>query len=304
MPLLTDFIVKQNVNPLIIAAGTFLFPKWLHRQFLLPNLNKQIGWKQKSACLTISFDCDYPRDAEALPQVLNIFSAYAFKASFACVGHWIEKYPIEHKLIVEHGHEIINHTYSHPDNEILNPGRKFRLISRQEKIEEISRCHDICRTILGVSPTGCRIPHFKTLFTPDIYSILKELGYAYSSSTWLTSTYSHGMPFIASDGIIEFPVSTCPKHPFTVFDTWHSLNSPKLLYRLGHRSAVEYISLAKYLVQLAIETHSYINIYIDPFDVINMPGFNDLLAYIASLKDSLEVLTYTEIVSRSKKEAI
>ncbi|MBP7507581.1 MAG: polysaccharide deacetylase family protein [Prolixibacteraceae bacterium] len=296
-----DWIVNHSTNPFVVGIGTFLCPVWLHKRFFLPNLSKQLGWKNKLACLTISFDCDYPRDAEALPQVLKILARYPFKATFACVGHWIEKYPVEHKLIIDHGHEVMNHTYSHPDNEILNPGRKFRYISRQDKIDEIKRCHDICRNILRVAPTGCRIPHFKSLFSSDIYSILKQVGYEYSSSTWLTNTYSNGMPFTAEDEIVEFPVTTCPKHPFTVFDTWHSLNSPRMLYKIGHRSVQEYIALTKYLVRLAVETNSYINIYIDPFDVINMPGFNDLLSYINSYRDSLEVLTYAEIMERMKK---
>lgn len=297
----SDWMVVHNNNPFIIASGTFFFPTLLHKQFFLPNRNKQVNWKRKQACLTISFDCDYPRDAEALPQVIQTFSVYSFKASFACVGHWIEKYPTEHKMIVDNNHEVINHTYSHPDNEILNPGRKFRQISKIEKIKEITACHDICQNILGIAPIGCRIPHFKNLFTPDIYSILRELGYKYSSSTWLTNTYSNGMPFSAEHGIIEFPVTTCPKHPFTVFDTWHSLNSPKMLYKIGHRTTKEYIALAKYLIKLAIETHSYINIYIDPFDVINIAGFSDLLNYINSLQDSLEILTYAEIMNRIQK---
>ena len=95
------------------------------------NYNKARNyWNGKKAALTISFDCDYPEDIEAIPRLLQMLTNYEFKASFACVGAWIQKYPKEHAMILEHGHEIVNHTYSHPDNELLNPGRKFREISR------------------------------------------------------------------------------------------------------------------------------------------------------------------------------
>lgn len=253
-------------------------------------------WNAKKSGFTFSFDCDYPEDVKALPQLLAMLEKYSFKASFACVGHWIEKYPQEHKMILKNGHEIVNHTYSHPDNEILNPGRKFRYISRQEKLTEIQKCHTACKDILGYTPVGCRIPHFKNLFTPEIYGILKELNYAYSSSTLLTNTNSAGRPFIAQEGIIEIPLTTCPRHPFTVFDTWHSFNSPRMFYRLIHRNETQYNDLFKLLINIGMETNSYINIYIDPADVLKMPRFDTLLKYVKEKEEDVWVTTYKDLI--------
>lgn len=257
-------------------------------------------WKEKSGCLTLSFDCDYPQDVKTIPAVLRLLSSYSLKTTFACVGFWIEKYPDEHRMILEYGHEIMNHTYSHPDNELLNPGKKFKEMPRQGKKEEIERCHDICRKLLHYEPTGCRIPHFKNLFTHEIYSILKEIGYIYSSSTWLTNTPSHGMPFYTQDGILEFPLTTCPKHPFTVFDTWHSLNSKRWIHRLIHRNQDHYIELAKMLVDLAIVNNAYINIYVDPNDIVSIKRFHELLDYISERKDNLWIANYQDIIGRIK----
>jgi hypothetical protein len=212
------------------------------------------------------------------------------------VGYWIEKYPDEHKLVVDHGHEIVNHTYSHPDNEILNPNRKFKEISYREKKEEVEKCHEICRNILHYEPIGCRIPHFNRLFTAEIYSILKELNYKYSSSTSLINTSSFGNPFIADRDIIEIPLSTCPKHPFTVFDTWHSLNSQRLIYRLGHRSENQYWNLFKMLIEIGITTNSYVNIYIDPKDVLVMKEFENILLYLKNLQDDVWIARYVDII--------
>ncbi|MCX7927261.1 MAG: polysaccharide deacetylase family protein [Candidatus Omnitrophica bacterium] len=300
----TDLLIKLNKNPLVFPAVALLWQRNWYKIFLLPNLGKQTPWKMKIACLTISFDCDYPKDIQAFPKLIKIFTKYPFKTSFACVGKLIEQYPDEHKLIVEHGHEIINHTYSHPDNEIINPYKKFNLLSRKEKIEEIIRCDEVCKKILDISPIGFRAPHFKNLFSNDIYSILRELRYIYCSSTLLTNTYSNGMPFFTSEGIIEFPLSTCPRHPLTVFDTWHSFNSPHLLYRLGHSKVREYIDLFKYLLEVARRTHSYINIYIDPADLLKIKDFERLLDFIVSLPDDIEVLTYREIAKRIKGEQL
>jgi peptidoglycan/xylan/chitin deacetylase (PgdA/CDA1 family) len=273
-------VLNNNANLLLEGMITAFCPTPFIERIFMNNKNKRSFWGDNRACLTISFDCDYPGDVEAIPSLLKTLSRHAIKTSFACVGHWIEKYPREHRMLLDDGHELVNHTYSHPDNELLNPGRKFREISRQEKMEEVARCHEICRRVLHYEPTGCRIPHFKRLFTQTIYGILKELGYRYSSSTWLTNTASYGMPFTAPEGIIEFPLTTCPEHPFSVFDTWHSFNSPRLAYRLSHRSEERYVTLFKYLVDLAVETNSYINIYIDPNDVPKMKRFDELLAYV------------------------
>jgi hypothetical protein len=202
-------------------------------------------------------------------------------------------------MIIDHGHEIVNHTYSHPDNEIINPGRKFKEITRQEKMEEITRCHDICKKILNYAPIGCRIPHFKNLFSEDIYGILQELDYVYSSSTLTMNTASYGFPFRTQEGIWEFPLSTCPKHPFTVFDTWHSLNSRRLVYRLVHRSESEYLSLFKLLVDIGINTDSYLNIYMDPLDINRMKNFKEILFYLEKKEkeNNLWIADYREIIS-------
>ena len=293
------WVTRQNSNLLLVGIITFLFPKIFIQSIYNCNRKRQL-WGGKKACLTISFDCDYPQDVEAFPSLLKILSKYAFKTSFACVGNWIEKYPDEHKMILDQGHEILNHTYSHPDNEILNPGRKFRDISRIEKKEEIEKCHEICDKVLKYEPIGCRIPHFKNLFTDEIYGILKELGYLYSSSTWVTGTKSFGMPFEAEGGILEFPLTTCPKHPFTVFDTWHSLNSPRLSHRIIHRTEDAYYDLFKQLIDMGIETNSYLNIYIDPYDVLKMEEFSFMFDYISHKKEDLIVLPYIDIVTQIK----
>ncbi len=288
------WISTQNHNLPLIGAITFSFPERFLRSIYRGRPNGNL-WKGRKVCLTLSFDCDYPEDVQALPGLLKLLAKYPFKASFACVGAWIEKYPKEHALILEYGHEIVNHTYSHPDNELLNPGRRFRSISRGEKKEEVEKCHEICLRVLGYEPKGCRIPHFKTLFTDEIYGILRELGYAYSSSTWLTNTISHGIPFGTSESIVEFPVSVCPRHPFTVFDTWHSLHSARLAHRLVHNGPGAYVQLFERLIRIGLETGAYLNIYLDPLDVSNIPDLERVFDILAD--ETILVKTYEEYLT-------
>lgn len=288
---LIHWISRQQKNYPLIALITFGFPRLFTRWLLSENRGRN-PWQDKT-CFTLSFDCDYPEDVSAIPGLLKILDRLSLKGSFACVGYWIEKYPDEHKMILDYGHEILNHTYSHPDNEILNPGRKFKYIPRNEKKEEIEKCHDICIKVLQYEPAGCRIPHFKNLFTPEIYAILSELGYTYSTSTWLTNTTTGGIPFIAQNGIVEFPLTTCPKHPFTVFDSWHVLNSPRWTHRIVHRKGEQdYVKMFNLLIDYGLEYHCYLNLYIDPLDLSKMMNFQKMLARLNNSK--IDVVTYED----------
>jgi peptidoglycan/xylan/chitin deacetylase (PgdA/CDA1 family) len=295
-----NWVIRHHHNPLVMGLFTFTLPEYLVKSILRQNSSAKSPWPKK-ACLTLSFDCDYEADVAAFPTLLPLLDRFRLKASFACVGNWIERFPDAHRKILEYGHEIVNHTYSHPDNEILNPGRKFRTLPADEKFAEIARCHEVCQKILDYEPIGCRIPHFRNLFTPEIYGLLKQAGYRYSSSTWLTNTTSAGMPFRPVPEIWEFPLTTCPKHPFTVFDTWHSFNSPRLAYRLVHRTVDDYIFLFKKLIDWGIETGSYINVYLDPLDIPQIGRFEEICDYIQTRADRLCVSTYAELVQQLDK---
>jgi peptidoglycan-N-acetylglucosamine deacetylase len=284
-----EWISTRNNNLPLVGLLTFGMPKMVVRGIYQGNAGKRL-WGDKKACVTLSFDCDYPEDVEDIPSVLKMLAQHKLKASFAAVGHWVEKYPRQHEMVLEQGHELMNHTWSHPDNEILNPGRKFRYISTAEKLEEIELCHEYCRRHLGVEMKGLRIPHFKHLFSEDIYPLLKQSGYIYSSSTWLTNTTSRGLPFVGPEGIVEFPLATCPLHPFTVFDTWHSLNATRLSHRIMHRGPEAYLRLFEELIDIGKKTGSYINIYMDPLDVKKIPGFRRMLELLSD--PELIVTTY------------
>ena len=134
------WISRNNHNLFLVALITFSFPELFLKSIYQINSGNQKRWKDRLACFTPSFDCDFPQDVEAIPGILKRLKQFPFKASFACVGYWIEKYPDIHKMILDYGHEIINHTYSHPDNDLINPDRKFRECSYEEK-KEIGRAH-------------------------------------------------------------------------------------------------------------------------------------------------------------------
>jgi peptidoglycan-N-acetylglucosamine deacetylase len=50
---------------------------------------------------------------EITPKVLAILKKYKVKATFFCIGKNVEKYPKIYQQIINEGHSIGNHTYSH-----------------------------------------------------------------------------------------------------------------------------------------------------------------------------------------------
>ncbi len=78
---------------------------------------------------------------EYLDSMLETLNSNNVKTTFFLGGMWVEKYPELAKKIYENGHEIANHGYFHKDQDKINlDGNK----------KEISSCHNIVKTTLGV----------------------------------------------------------------------------------------------------------------------------------------------------------
>lgn len=63
----------------------------------------------------IALTFDAGASAAPTPALLDVLEKYNLKCTFFLTGKWIEKNPELTKRILDDGHEIGNHTYSHPD---------------------------------------------------------------------------------------------------------------------------------------------------------------------------------------------
>lgn len=77
-------------------------------KILLPNCVWRIPLSDK---IYLTFD-DGPTP-EVTPWVLDTLAKHGIKATFFCVGANIEKYPGLYQRVLEEGHSVGNHTYSH-----------------------------------------------------------------------------------------------------------------------------------------------------------------------------------------------
>lgn len=245
---------------------------------------------------TLSFDCENEEDVRLLPKLAEELKAGGIAASFACIGRWVERYPEEHRSLIALGHEIFNHSMNHPNHEVLSPNAVWASLNRAEQKQEILRCHEVFEQMLKIQSLGFRTPHFGHQHSSEIYDLLKELGYRYSSSVVMPRAPLREPPYFVRKDLLEFPVSECPEHPGDVFDSWHCFRSPKA----AHRKPKDFLHVWKRLLDETAKSKSYANVYFDPSDLLNHLGSAPLIESLEPFRQSLEILPYRDILDQLK----
>lgn len=117
--------------------------------------------------LYLTFDAGYENGYTA--QILDVLQKEKVPAAFFLVGNFLETAPDLVKRMVEEGHIVGNHTYSHPDMSKIADARAFEA--------EIERFEQGFRTLTGQElPRFYRPPQGK--FSEDNLKQAKEMGYA------------------------------------------------------------------------------------------------------------------------------
>ncbi|MEK5080704.1 polysaccharide deacetylase family protein [Solibacillus sp. FSL W7-1436] len=130
----------------LICAGLFQVTK-LRTFQLFGGLTYQAETKEKVIALT--FD-DGP--SKNVDQLLPLLDVYKAKATFFLIGDEIEKHPEEAIKLVEAGHQIGNHTYSH---------KRMVLKSPSFIEEEIEKTDELIRSIGYEGEIDFRPPYGK-----------------------------------------------------------------------------------------------------------------------------------------------
>ena len=82
--------------------------------------------------------------------LINILKEYDAKATFFLVGAWVDKYPESVKQLFDAGHQIQNHSNTHP---------YMTQLSTEQMKNEILSCNKKIEAITGVCPTLFRAPY-------------------------------------------------------------------------------------------------------------------------------------------------
>lgn len=114
------------------------------RQLPIYSVQQEEGAKN----ISISFDAAW--GADDTDTLISILGQYDVRATFFLVGDWVDTYPDEVKKLSDAGHEVMNHSDSHP---------YFTQCSTDTVIQEIENCNDKIEAITGVRPTLIRCPY-------------------------------------------------------------------------------------------------------------------------------------------------
>ncbi len=114
--------------------------------------------------VAISFDAAW--GADDTDELLTILRNNDAKATFFLCGSWVDKYPEEVKKIYEEGHEIGNHSNTHPHGS---------QISLEQNKNEIMEVHNKIKDLVGYEMDLYRPPFGE--YNDTVLQAAKELDY-------------------------------------------------------------------------------------------------------------------------------
>ena len=98
--------------------------------------------------IAISFDAAWGE--EKTDEILQILKDRDIETTFFLVGYWVDKYPDRVRQIAEAGHEIGNHSNTHPHMSEL---------SEAQIVQELNDLSDKVEALTGTRPTLFRPPY-------------------------------------------------------------------------------------------------------------------------------------------------
>lgn len=243
----------------------------------------------------------------AMPRFLELFKKWNIRATFFVVGRDVIE-PAHAAILreaVEHGHELANHTYSHPYH--------FTRLSEHELFEEVIRAD---RTISGLLPDGQRVVGFRCPgyhITPAVLRVLRQEHYKYDSSIfpcppyllaraamigWIKLRGRESRSLMGSVETLWTP--TQPYHPGfnphrkgTLGDLWELPMSVVPGLRLPYIGTFIYLypkRTLKHLTQLVARTHPLLNFEWHGVDILdaNDPGVDSIVQHQHDIRVPLD----------------
>ncbi len=114
--------------------------------------------------IAISFDAAW--GAEDFDRIMEVLDKHNVKTTFFMTGEWVEKYPECVKTLVEKGHDLGNHSATHPD---------MTTLSKEEQKNQIMEVHNKVKELTGYEMELFRPPYGS--YNNDVIRTCYELGY-------------------------------------------------------------------------------------------------------------------------------
>ena len=121
------------------------------------------------SCKMIALTYDAGSGADGAAMILDVLKKQDVTSTFFLTGKWVEAYPDLAKRIADEGHEIANHSYSHPDLTKSTP---------DEVIKQIKDGEAAIKKATGKETKLFREPY--GAFNDTERRLVRQAGYSYS----------------------------------------------------------------------------------------------------------------------------
>ena len=177
---------------IVINVTLLLFPLRIGAYKFSDASDVDIYRKNENEYMKIALTFDdgpHPRYTE---QILDILDEYGIKATFFVIGINAKYYPETLESIVERGHEIGNHTYTHPHVSTINS---------EAMLLEIERCEDMIHSLSDYQTKLFRPP--EGMVDGDVISVLRQLDYKVILWDIDTRDWAHTSPAEICDAVVS-----------------------------------------------------------------------------------------------------
>ena len=114
--------------------------------------------------ISLTFDCAW--GAEDMPQILDTLKENNIKATFFVLGEWVDKFPDVIKRMTEEGHDVANHSDTHPH---------IASLSYDSIKNEIKNANEKIVNATGKENNLFRAPYGE--YNDNVISAVEELGF-------------------------------------------------------------------------------------------------------------------------------
>ncbi|MDR0957753.1 MAG: polysaccharide deacetylase family protein, partial [Clostridiales bacterium] len=142
--------IKITAGVLLAAVTAYISAPSVRAVFSIAAADRKLpiySVKTDQKKVAISFDAAW--GADDTDTLLKILSDNGVKSTFFLCGYWVEKYPEEVKKIHAAGHDIGNHSATHPHGASL---------TLEQNKSEIMKAHEKVKNLLGIDMNLYRPP--------------------------------------------------------------------------------------------------------------------------------------------------
>lgn len=164
--IVTGIILLLSFSPDAAVASSSAVVEEYEREVLAGRKKEVPVYSVDRTDRKIALTIDAAWEDDKTPFILETLDRYKVKATFFLCGFWAEKYPDNVKAIHAAGHELGNHTATHPH---------MNQLSKKQIQKELDDFEDLMVKLIGQKTTIFRPPYGE--YNDTVILTVREMGY-------------------------------------------------------------------------------------------------------------------------------